>query len=61
MLQKKQSQSGAAAQKTSNKQPLREIGDLAVWSLSSAKPGFGVHQARRKLFAFVFGTIWLFL
>ena len=25
---------------------VREIGHLAVWSLSSAKPGFGVHQLR---------------
>ncbi len=25
---------------------VREIGDSAVWTLSSAKPGFGVHQLR---------------
>lgn len=25
---------------------LREIGDCGVWTLSSAKPGFGVHQLR---------------
>jgi anaphase-promoting complex subunit 10 len=25
---------------------LREIGDFGVWTLSSAKPGFGVHQLR---------------
>ena len=27
-------------------EPEREIGDLAVWSLSTAKPGNGVEQLR---------------
>jgi anaphase-promoting complex subunit 10 len=29
-----------------NGQKLREIGDQAVWSLSSCKPGFGIEQLR---------------
>ncbi len=31
---------------TSDKSDKQEIGSQAVWSLSSAKPGFGVEQLR---------------
>jgi len=31
---------------TETKKDKQEIGDQAVWSLSSAKPGFGVEQLR---------------
>lgn len=44
MLQKKVAHAGARGE--SEAVQLREIGDLAVWSLSSAKPGFGVYQLR---------------
>ena len=44
--QRPESSEGSGIFQKDSKNEVREIGDQAIWSLSSCKPGFGIDQLR---------------